>query len=95
LSSSIPRVMTNVGLYYNRLGSRIIEVATNFEDDILEEARNVLDMTVTQPLFNGRYELKFSVRNMLSEDQIFTQAKDIIRRNQEPTSYSIGFSIKL
>jgi outer membrane receptor protein involved in Fe transport len=95
LSSSIPRVMTNVGLFYNRLGSRIIEVATNFDDDILEEARNVLDMTVTQPLFNGRYELKFSVRNMLSEDQIFTQAKDMIRRNQEPTSYSIGFSIKL
>ncbi len=95
LSSSIPKVMTNVGLYYNRLGSRIVEVATNFEDDILEDARNVLDMTITQPLFKGRYELKFSVRNMLNEDQIFTQANDIIRRNQEPTSYSIGFSIKL
>jgi outer membrane receptor protein involved in Fe transport len=95
LNSSIPKVMTNVGLYYNRLGSRIVEVATNFEDDILEDARNVLDMTITQPLFNGRYELKFSVRNILSEDQIFTQAKDIIRRNQDPTSYSIGFSVKL
>lgn len=95
LNSSIPKIMTNVGLFYNRLGSRIVEAATNFEDDILEDARNVLDMTVTQPLFNGRYELKFSVRNILSEDQIFTQANDIIRRNQEPTSYSIGFSIKL
>jgi len=95
LSSSIPKVMTNVGLFYNRLGSRIVEVATNFEDDILEDARNVLDLTVTQPLFKGRYELKFSIRNILNEDQIFTQANDIIRRNQEPTSYSIGFSIKL
>jgi len=95
LNYNLPVFNTNIGLFYNRLGSRIVEVATNFEDDVIEDPRDLLDMTITQPLFNGRYEMKFSVRNMFNQDQVFRQASAIVRQTQEPTSFSIGLSIKL
>jgi TonB-dependent receptor len=95
LNYNLPVFNTNIGLFYNRLGSRIVEVATNFEDDVIEDPRDLLDMTITQPLFNGRYEMKFSVRNMFNQDQVFRQAKAVVRQTQEPTAFSIGLSIKL
>jgi outer membrane receptor protein involved in Fe transport len=95
LNYNLPISNTNIGLFYNRLGSRIVEVATNFEDDVIEDPRDLLDLTISQPLFGGRYEMKFSARNMLNQDQIFRQANAVVRQTQEPTSFSIGLSIKL
>jgi hypothetical protein len=94
LSTTLPVLETTIGLYYNRLGSRIVEVATNFDDDVIEAPRDLIDLTISQPLFSDRYEMKFSAKNLLGQHQRFYQAGKLVRQNNEFSSFSVGFSLK-
>lgn len=94
INTTLTSLGTNIGLYYNRLGSRIVEVATNFDDDVIEAPRNIIDLTITQPLFSDRYEMKFSAKNLLSAHQSFYQSSKLVRQNKEYSNFSVGFSVK-
>ncbi len=89
-----PSLKTSVSLLYNRIGSRIIEVATNFEEDIIEAPRDVLDLVITQPLM-GRFEARFAARDILAQDQRFYQGADLVRANDRGGSYTLGVSVRL
>jgi outer membrane receptor protein involved in Fe transport len=88
-----PLVGTSVSLLYNRFGRRIVEVATAYKDDIMEEPRDVLDLVITQPI-NGRFEMRFAARDILGQHQRFTQEGIMIRSNERFSAYTFGFSIR-
>lgn len=85
---------TSVNLLYNRIGERIIEVATQYEEDVIEIPRNVIDLVITQQVFSN-FELKLAVRDLLHEDQIFNQGDKLSRLNYRESNISLGFSYKL
>ncbi len=85
---------TGISLSYNRNGERIIEVATIYDEDVVEKSRDLIDLTVTQNIF-GNFEAKFSARDVLGQDQIFSQGDKLARLNSRASTYSIGLSLKL
>lgn len=89
-----PTLGTSVNVLFNRFGPRIAEVATAYEEDVIEQPRSVVDVVLTQPIFQ-RYELKFMVKDMLAQEQIFLQGDKKSRSNQKGASYSLGLSFKI
>lgn len=85
---------TDITLLYNRIGSRIIEVATAYEEDIIEKPRDILDLTISQDISNY-LSLKLSVKDILSQDQKFTQGKNLSRLNSKESTFGLGISYKL
>ncbi len=64
-----PQWGTSVNALYNTFGKRIMEV-NPFSGNVFEYPRNVIDLTISQPLF-GQYEIKFSAKDILAETQYF------------------------
>jgi hypothetical protein len=96
LNLTVPGVQTQLNVLYNRLGSRIVEVATAFDaGDVIEQPRDVIDFSVMQPIAGGRYELRLTGRDLLGSPQRFSQGEDIVRENLRPRSISLGLSAKL
>ncbi len=89
-----PTIGTSFNILYNRIGERIIEVSTLYEEDIIEETRDIIDLVVTQPIFSN-FELKLTIRDLLGEDQIFRQGDKKSRINSRDTNISLGFAFKL
>lgn len=96
-----PRTGTQLNVLYNRLGSRIIEVASASETtaagealDVIEQPRNVVDLTVMQPLLS-RYELRLAVRDLLGNPQRFVQGEDLVRENVRVRTVSLGVTARL
>lgn len=85
---------TDISLLYNRIGSRIIEVATAYEEDIIEKPRDILDLTISQDISNY-LSLKLSVKDILAQDQRFTQGKNLSRLNSKESALGLGISYKL
>lgn len=85
---------TGVTLAYNRNGERIIEVATIYDEDVVEQSRDMVDLTVTQMVF-GTLELKLTARDLLGQDQIFSQGEKLARSNSRASGYSLGLAMKL
>jgi hypothetical protein len=84
---------TSVSLLYNRFGKRIAQVGSLYDDDIIEMPRDLLDFTLSQNL-GERYELKLSAKDILSQEQAFTQAERKVKGNQKGSTYSAGLSVK-
>jgi outer membrane receptor protein involved in Fe transport len=99
----------NISALYNRIGKRIAGLGkssvpdqdiNNMIPDSYEMPRNVLDLTVIKKA-GKRFEIRFSVRDILSEDVVFRQfpkfKKDnaIYRREQTTKRYSPGQSVSL
>lgn len=89
-----PTFGTTLNLLFNRFGPRVMEVATAYEQDVIEQPRSVVDLTLTQPL-STHYELRFTAKDILAQEQIFTQGNNKARGNQRGTVYALGFSFKL
>lgn len=85
---------TGISLSYNRNGERIIEVATIYDEDVVEESRDLIDLTVTQNIF-GNVELKLSAKDVLGQEQIFSQGDKLARLNSRASTYSLGLTMKL
>ncbi len=85
---------TSVSLLYNKIGERIVEVATAYEEDVIEVPRDVIDLTITQGIFNS-FELKLAVKDLLGKNQIFKQGESVARSNSKNSSISFGISYKL
>lgn len=89
-----PTAGTSLSLTYNRIGERIMEVATSYVEDIVETPRDVVDLKVTQSLFNS-LSLSFSVKDIFAEDYQFMQGNLIARKIKANPSYSLGINYKL
>lgn len=85
---------TSVNLLYNRIGERIIEVATAYEEDVIEIPRNIVDLVITQQVFSN-FELKLAIRDLFHEDQIFNQGDKLSRLNKKESNVALGFAYKL
>ena len=59
-----PASRTAIGLYYNVFGRRLAQVSLGATPDVYERPRPILDLTVSQGLFD-RIRLKFSAKNLL------------------------------
>ncbi|MFA3781459.1 TonB-dependent receptor domain-containing protein [Melioribacteraceae bacterium 4301-Me] len=85
---------TSFSLLYNRNGERIVEVATEYEEDIIEEPRNVIDIVFTQQIKHN-LELKLTAKNLLGQNQIFKQGGKKARLNSKDSSISLTLSYKI
>ncbi len=83
---------TSVNLLFNRFGPRITQVARTDQPDYIEQPRNVIDLSVAQT-FLTNYEVKLAIRDLLAEDQVFTQDGSPSRINgkQMSTTLSVAF----
>lgn len=95
-----PKAGTSISVQYNTFGKRVIEAATAYEADVMEMSRNLVDFTLTQPLFSNRYEIKLIAKDLLHEAQIFTQADSkgadrIIRSNSRSSVFTLSLGMKL
>lgn len=85
---------TDIALLYNRIGERIIEVATAYDEDIIEKPRDILDLSLSQDI-SDFINLKISYKDILSQDQIFSQGSKLARLNSHESNLSLGITYKL
>jgi hypothetical protein len=88
---------TSVNLSYNRFGDRISEVGLDGLSDVEENGRDVIDFSVIQKVFKN-FEVKFSVKDILAQDYIYTQLIDgkeeTFKKFNAGTGYSLSLSFK-
>jgi len=84
---------TDIAILYNRIGPRIIEVATVYDDDIIEKPRDIIDFTISQDILSY-FSVKLSAKNILAQDQRFTQGDKLSRLNTKETGVALGISYK-
>lgn len=89
-----PTLGTSFALMYNRIGERIVEVATAYEEDVIEQPRDIVDITISQPIFTS-FELKFGIKDVLAKEQVYTQGVKRSRVNSANRGISLGISYKL
>ncbi len=85
---------TSVSVLYNRFGERIAQVGSLYDADIIETPRDLIDVTFTQN-FASRYEIKFSAKDVLGQEQIFSQGGRKVKGNLRGSTYGVGLSVKL
>ncbi len=85
---------TSLSILYNRIGARIIEVATDYEDDIVEKPRDVIDIVINK-MITENLELKFSAKDILAQDKIFMQGNKKARLDNSNSSISLNLTYKL
>jgi len=92
----------STNLLYNRFGDKISEVGRSGFNDVIEKGRNVMDFSVSKSLLKN-FEAKFTIRDLLDEDQIYTQkfilngSEEIIKevkRTTSGTNYSFTLSYR-
>ena len=92
----------SANLLFNKFGDKISEVGRSGFNDVLENGRDVLDFSVSKT-FLKNFEAKFSARDILNQDVVFTQkfllneTEEIIkevRRISSGTGYSLTLSYK-
>ncbi len=89
-----PNIGTMVGILYNKIGERIVEVATAYEEDVTEQPRDLIDLVISQP-FLDNFEIKLGIKDLLAQEQLFTQGNKKSRVNSSNTSISLGLSYKI
>lgn len=94
-----PDWKTSINVGYNIYGRRIIQVAQQgiytFDDPhIYELPRNMLDLSVIQPVFSNM-ELKLSIKNLLNEKLTFQQGGKTVDLNNVGTDITFGISYKI
>ncbi|HWP81129.1 MAG TPA: TonB-dependent receptor [Bacteroidota bacterium] len=94
LQYSNPDLGTSISLFYYRFGPRIVEVATAYEEDVIEQPRQLVDLVITQSIAE-RYEVKLTAKDILAEEQVFLQGNKRARANEKGTLYSLGIAFKI
>jgi outer membrane receptor protein involved in Fe transport len=72
LSFTEPTAGTSFSLLYNKAGRRLNTVGF-LAEDIYEEPRDLVDMSLTQPLWAG-LQAKLTVKNVANKERVLTQA---------------------
>ncbi len=66
-----PTLRTSLNLLYNKFGSRLEAVGGEYPD-IYEEARDLVDLAVTQQIIEN-VEAKFTIKNLGNKDRVLTR----------------------
>ncbi|MDT3740276.1 MAG: TonB-dependent receptor [Candidatus Kapabacteria bacterium] len=95
-----PEMRTSVNLAYNTFGRRIIQVAAvgqyDFKDPhIYELPRDVIDLSISQPVFNDKLELSLNIRDLLNQNIIWQQGGETYSSSYRGTTIGISFGYKL
>lgn len=89
---------TSVNLLYNKFGRRISEVGNNGFNDIYEDGNDVMDFSVSKR-FLERFEVKFTIKDLLNQEKIYTQdisgIEKIVRKYESGTRFAITLGYKL
>lgn len=92
-----PRLNASLTLLYNRVGRRISAVGDSRYEDIYEEPRHGLDLSVTQDFRSLR--AKFSAKDMVADDRVYTMGPRAFHgshsRFEAAPTYSLSVSIAL
>ncbi len=92
VSFTEPATRTSITFLYNKYGRRIDAVGSAIsEPDIYEEPRDLVDVTISQQLFN-LFEVKFAVRNLNGKEQLLSKRGQTYRSNDTGTSYALSVS---
>jgi outer membrane receptor protein involved in Fe transport len=85
---------SSASLLYGKLGRRLEAVGDTRDEDVYEEARDLLDLSVTQR-FLTRYEAKLSVKNLLGKDHVFTSGpeRSTFERLSQEREYAFSLSM--
>lgn len=99
LTFTEPSIGTTVNILYNEYGSRIDAVGDlkAGDGDVYEQKRGTLDLSLTHPLhalMNG-LEWRFAAKNVNNQPIVFTQGRDVYRRNIVGINYSMQLSYTL
>ncbi len=90
-----PTFGTTVNLLYNEFGQRLDAVGDMREQDVVEEARGVVDASITQPVMSG-LELKFTIKDWGAKPKTFvTREGNPYRTTFQGTTYSLQASFTL
>jgi len=92
----------NANFLYNEFGDKISEVGGTGFNDIYEQGRPVFDFSIAKT-FLTNFEGKFTIRDILDEDVIFTQkfnldsgeeVEKVIRRETVGTNFGLSLSYR-
>ncbi len=89
-----PHFGTSLNILYNKFGRRLDAVGGQNEPDVYEEPRDVVDLSLTQPLWLG-IEAKVTVKNLLGKDQVLTKRDQFFRKNITGSTFGLGLSMAL
>ncbi len=90
-----PDMGTSVSLMYNRFGKRVEAVADIREEDIFEEPRGTLDISLTQKL-TSNLEMKFTGRDVTASTRRFVlRSGQVYRDLIVGATYGLQFSYAL
>jgi TonB-dependent receptor len=95
-----PETQTSVNLAYNTYGKRIIQVALvgmySFADPhIYEQPRDIIDLSISQPVFDNKMDLKLVVRDVLNQNLIWEQGGKTFASNLRGTSIGLSLGYRL
>lgn len=87
---------TSVSILLNKQGRRLFAVGDVRDQDIYEEPRDMVDASITQPLF-GSLEAKLSVKNALDKERILTSGDKRVPFSSwtQGSSYALALSLTL
>lgn len=88
-----PTLGTSINVLYNRFGKRLDAVGF-LTSDIYEQPRDIVDLSITQPIFNG-IDTKFSIKNLSNKERILTQQDRVYQSINSGTTYSLQLSVGL
>jgi TonB-dependent receptor len=80
---------TQMSLLYNKFGRRISKVGVDNFPDVYEEARESLEFSWSQTLAKG-LKAKFTARNLTAAARVQTQGGLVIKRLENPPSFTLG-----
>jgi len=93
---SDPDLGTSASILYNKFGRRLAAVGDQRNQDVYEEPRDLVDLSVSQRL-NSLLELRFTMKNLLADEIRFTSGPDEIfyARYADGREYALGVSLNL
>jgi hypothetical protein len=97
---------TNISILYNRIGQRLSLVGNTQFSDIYEKPRDLVDLQISQKVFNKKGEVRLTVSDILNQKVMTYQNKnsakaynagtDIMFTSYTPgTTFTIGFNYNL
>ncbi len=95
-----PETQTSVNLAYNTSGKRIQQVALvgmyQFEDPhIYEMPRDVIDLSISQPVFDNKMDLKLIVRDLLNQNLLWQQGGRTVSSNLRGTTIGLSLGYRI
>jgi hypothetical protein len=93
---SDPDLGTSASILYNKFGRRLAAVGDQRDQDVYEEPRDLVDLSLTQRL-SSLLELRFTMKNVFADEIRFTSGPEEVfyARYEDGREYALGLSLNL